>query len=109
MPQGYGEGENMNAIIKTGAKQYNVELDSEIYVEKLEGEAGDKVIFDEVLMIDGKIGTPFVPEAKVEGEIIKQGKGKKLVIYKYKEKKDSKTKKGHRQRYTKVKITNIVV
>ncbi len=97
----------MNAIIKTGGKQYNVEVDKEIYVEKLDGEAGDKVTFEEIIMVGDKVGTPFVDGAKVEGEIVKQGKGKKITIFKFKAKKDYRNKKGHRQLYTKVKITNI--
>ncbi len=97
----------MNAIIKTGGKQYNVEVGSEIYIEKVAGEANDKVTFDEVLLVGDKVGAPFVDGAKVEGEIVKQGKGKKIVIFKYKAKKDYRKKQGHRQNYTKVKITNI--
>lgn len=98
----------MSAIIKTGGKQYNVEVGQEIFIEKLANVSeGDKVSFDEILMIDGKIGTPTVSGAKVEGEVVKHGKNKKVIIFKYKPKKDSKTKKGHRQPYTKVKITNI--
>lgn len=98
----------MSAIIKTGGKQYLVDVDQEIFIEKLEVEAGDKVVFDEVLMINDTIGQPEVKGAKVEAEVVKNGKSKKVVIYKYRPKKDSRTKKGHRQQYTKVKITNIV-
>lgn len=97
----------MNAIIKTGGKQYRVEAGREIFVEKLDGEAGDIVTFDEVIMLGDKIGTPFVEGAKVEGKIVKQGKGKKITIFKFKAKKDYRNKKGHRQQYTKVEITNI--
>ncbi len=97
----------MNAIIKTGGKQYRVEEGREIFVEKLDGEAGDVVTFDEVIMVGDKIGTPFVDGAKVEGKIVKQGKGKKITIFKFKAKKDYRNKKGHRQQYTKVEITNI--
>lgn len=97
----------MKAIIKTGGKQYCVEENTEIYVEKLAGVAGDKVTFDQVLMLDSEVGTPFISGANVEGEIIKQGKGKKLTIFKYRPKKDSRNKKGHRQPYTLVKITKI--
>ncbi|MGL4589574.1 MAG: 50S ribosomal protein L21 [Mycoplasmatales bacterium] len=97
----------MSAIIKTGGKQYRVDVDSEIYIEKIEGEVGDVVTFDEVLMVGDKVGTPFVEGAKVTGEIVKHGKRKKIVIFKYKEKKDSRTKKGHRQNYTKVVIKSI--
>ncbi len=98
----------MTAIFKTGGKQYNVEVGSEIFIEKLPNvEAGDTVSFDEVLMANGKIGQPLLDGAKVEAEVMKNGKAKKVIIFKYKAKKDSKTKKGHRQPYTKVKITNI--
>ncbi len=98
----------MSAIIKTGGKQYNVVVGDELFIEKLSDvDAGDKVTFDEVLMVDDKIGTPTVKGAKVEAEVVKNGKAKKLVIFKYRPKKDSRTKKGHRQPYTKVKITNI--
>lgn len=98
----------MYAIIKTGGKQYRVEENEEIYVELLAAEAGDKVVFDEVLMIGDKIGTPTVAGAKVEGEIVKHGKQKKITIFKFKAKKDYRKKQGHRQNYTKVKITSIV-
>ncbi len=97
----------MNAIIKTGGKQYRVEEGKEIFIETVDGEAGDTVTFDEVIMVGDKIGTPFVDGAKVSGEIVKQGKGKKITIFKFKAKKDYRNKKGHRQQYTKVKITNI--
>lgn len=98
----------MSAIIKTGGKQYNVNVGDEIFIEKLDVEAKDKITFDEVLMVDGKIGQPLVKNAKVEAEVLKNGKQKKVIIFKYKPKKDSRRKKGHRQQYTKVKITNIV-
>lgn len=99
----------MSAIIKTGGKQYSVEVGQEIFVEKLDNvEAGDQVVFDEVFMVNDKIGQPTVDGASVEAEVIKNGKHKKVVIFKYKAKKDSRKKKGHRQQYTKVRITNIV-
>ncbi len=99
----------MSTIIKTGGKQYNVEVGNEIFIEKIaDAQAGDTVTFDEVLMVNDKVGQPFVKGAKVEAEVIKNGKAKKVIIFKYRAKKDSKTKKGHRQLYTKVKITNIV-
>ena len=97
----------MNAIIKTGGKQYKVENDSLIYVEKLDAEAGQTVTFDEVLAIGDKIGTPFVEGAVVTGEVVKHGKGKKITIFKYKAKKDYRNKTGHRQNYTLVKITGL--
>ncbi len=97
----------MNAIIKTGGKQYKVENGSEIYVEKLNVEAGETVTFEDVLAVGDKIGTPTVKGAKVTGEVIKHGKGKKITIFKFKAKKDYRNKTGHRQPYTLVKITNV--
>ena len=100
----------MYAVIKTGGKQYRVQKDDVIYVEKLDAKAGDAVNF-EVLMLgkdDGVvIGTPVVEGAKVEGEVLGQVKSAKVVVYKYKSKKNERRKQGHRQPYTKVKITEI--
>lgn len=97
----------MFAIIATGGKQINVEVGKEYFVEKLVGEANDTVIFDQVLMIDGTVGQPLIKGAEVYATIIKQDKAKKIIVFKYKPKKNSKTKYGHRQPYTKVKITDI--
>ena len=98
----------MKAVIKTGGKQYLVEEGSVIYVEKLEGNAGDSVTFDEVLMLDKQVGNPIVKGAKVTGEIVKHGKGEKIKIFKYKPNTTSTRKKqGHRQPYTKVEIKKI--
>ena len=98
----------MNAIIKTGGKQYLVSEGSVIFVEKLVGSEGDKVTFDEVLMLDGKVGDPYVDKAKVEGVILKQGKSKKIRVFKYKSKDRSNRKtQGHRQPYTKIEIKKI--
>jgi len=98
----------MKAVIASGGKQYLVEEGSVIYVEKLNGNVGDKVTFDEVLMLDNKIGTPRVAGAKVLGEIVKHGKGEKIKIFKYKPNTTSTRKKqGHRQPYTKVEIKSI--
>ena len=100
----------MYAIIKTGGKQLKVEVGQAIYVEKLNVEAGEKVMFDEVILVGGettKIGAPTVEGAPVEGTVEKQGKQKKVVTYKYKAKKDSHRKQGHRQPYTKVMIDAI--
>ena len=100
----------MYAVIKTGGKQYRVQKDDVIYVEKLDAKEGDAVNF-EVLMLgkdDGVvIGTPVVEGAKVEGEVLGQVKSAKIVVYKYKSKKNERRKQGHRQPYTKVKITEI--
>ena len=101
----------MFAIIETGGKQYTVEEGSVIHVEKLPFEEGETVDFDKVLYIggeeDAKIGKPYVEGAKVQGTVEKQGKNKKVIVYKYKAKKDFHKKKGHRQPYTRVKITGI--
>ncbi len=101
----------MYAIIKTGGAQYRVAKDDIIEVQKLPVEVGDTVDFDEVLAVnsddDFKIGTPVVEGAKVKGEVLEQGKSDKVIIYKYKAKKDYRKKQGHRQPFTKIKITDI--
>ena len=97
----------MKAIIETGGKQYTVTEGTEIYVEKVTGEAGDTVTFDKVLMLDGKVGMPYVENSKVVGEIVKQGKQKKVVIFKYNAKKNYHKTQGHRQPYTKIVIKSI--
>ncbi len=98
----------MNAVIKVGGKQYFVKENDEIYVEKLNANSGDKVSFDQVLMLDSKVGNPYIEGVTVEGEIIKNGKQKKIRIFKYKSKDRSNRKtQGHRQPYTKIKINKI--
>lgn len=101
----------MYAIIKTGGKQYRVSEGDEVFVEKLGQEAGEKVNFDQVLaMGEGESlewGKPFLEGAKVEGEIVKNGKGPKINIFKYKAKKGYRRRQGHRQPYSKVKITSL--
>ncbi|CAM3955250.1 50S ribosomal protein L21 [Catellicoccus marimammalium] len=100
----------MYAIIKTGGKQIKVEEGQAIYVEKLNVAAGEKVVFDEVILVGGentKVGTPLVEGATVEGTVEKHGKQKKVVTFKYKPKKHSHRKQGHRQPYTKVMIDKI--
>ena len=98
----------MNAVIKVGGKQYYVTEGTEIFVEKLDVVAGDVVSFDQVLMLDSKIGSPYLTNVTVEGEVIKNGKQKKIRVYKYKSKDRSNRKtQGHRQPYTKVRITKI--
>ena len=100
----------MYAIIETGGKQYRVQEGDVITIEKLNAEVGEKVTFDKVLVMgegaDAKIGTPYVGE-NVYGEVVENGKGKKVIIYKYKAKKDYRKKQGHRQPFTKVEITGI--
>lgn len=100
----------MYAIIETGGKQYKVEAGQAVFVEKLNVEAGEKVTFDQVVFVGGdaaKIGTPTVDGATVTGTVEKQGKEKKVVTFKYKPKKHSHSKQGHRQPYTKVVIDAI--
>lgn len=98
----------MNAVIKVGGKQYYVTEGSEIYVEKLDCESGDVVTFDQVLMLDSKVGNPYLTGVTVLGEVLKNGKNKKITIFKYKCKdKSNRRKQGHRQPYTKIKITKI--
>ena len=99
----------MKAVITTGGKQYYVSEKDVIYVEKLDLEEGAKVVFDQVLMVDNKVGTPYVDGAKVEGVVVKNGKQKKIIVYKYNAKKKYRKKQGHRQPYTKVEIKNIKV
>lgn len=98
----------MYAVIKVGGKQYRVSEGDEIFVEKLNAEAGDVVTFDQVLMLDTKVGSPYLTDVTVEGSVIKNGKNKKIRIFKYKNKSRSNRKtQGHRQPYTKIVITKI--
>ena len=101
----------MYAVIETGGKQYKVEAGQELYIEKLNVEADDKVVFDKVLAVGGddgiKVGSPYVKGAKVNAIVIKNGKAKKVTVFTYKPKKNEKRKMGHRQPYTKVSITDI--
>ncbi|MBQ4428170.1 MAG: 50S ribosomal protein L21 [Clostridia bacterium] len=100
----------MYAIIVTGGKQYKVEVGSEIMVEKLDNEVGDKVSFDILMIADGsdiEIGKPVLSGVSAKGEVLEHGKGKKVIVFKYKPKKDYRKKQGHRQPYTKVKILSI--
>ena len=100
----------MYAVIKTGGKQYQVKVGDTVFVEKLEGENGATIKFDQVLAVSGDetvIGTPIVEVASVDATVVKNGKAKKVIVFKYKPKKGSKTKQGHRQPYTKVKIEKI--
>ena len=101
----------MYAVIKTGGKQYRVQQGDVIFVEKIDAQADEQVTFEEVLLVnDGeatKIGTPVVEGAKVEGKVLSQVKAAKIVVYKYKAKKNERKKQGHRQPYTKIEITAI--
>ena len=97
----------MKAVIETGGKQYYVELGQEIYVEKLDNEAGKEVVFDKVLMVNGVAGKPYLTNVVAKGEVVRHGRQKKVVVFKYKQKNNYHKKQGHRQPYTKVKITSI--
>jgi large subunit ribosomal protein L21 len=101
----------MYAVIKTGGKQYKVEQGHTLRVEKLEGDRGTKLTFDEVLLVaDGeaiKIGAPTLAGAKVSAEIVAQEKGDKLIVFKFRRRKAYRRKNGHRQQYTAIKITGI--
>jgi large subunit ribosomal protein L21 len=103
----------MYAVIATGGKQYRVSVGDEIFIEKLAGEAGDAVKFSEVLMVSDdtgtQVGTPTLDGVAVDAEIVKQGKQKKIIVFKYKAKKGFRRKKGHRQPYTRVRINAINV
>lgn len=101
----------MYAVIETGGKQVRVEVGQEIYIEKLDIEADQQVTFSEVLSVTGTktlIGTPFVTGAKVIGTVLKQGRARKIIVFKYKKRKDYRRKQGHRQAYTKVRIDHII-
>ena len=101
----------MYAIIETGGKQYRVQEGDTVFVEKLNVQEGESVNFEKVLVVsaeDGlKVGTPVVEGANVTGTVVENGKGKKVIIFKYKSKKDYRKKQGHRQPFTKVKIEKI--
>lgn len=101
----------MLAIIRTGGKQYRVNEGDKIVIEKIDGNAEDKVSFEEVLLVDNgkevKVGAPIIEGAKVEGKIISQKKDTKKKIVRHKAKKRQLTKKGHRQDVTEVEITKI--
>ena len=103
----------MHAIIETGGKQYKVAEGYNLFIEKLPVEAGEAVTFAKVLaVIDGEnvtVGTPVVEGAKVDASVVKNGKGKKIIVFKYKPKKGYRRKQGHRQPYTKVTIGKISV
>ncbi|WP_406614237.1 50S ribosomal protein L21 [Mycoplasma corogypsi] len=97
----------MFAIIETGGKQLLVKEGQTIFIEKINGEAGQEVKFEKVLLVDNKIGRPYLEKAIVTGIIEKQGKQRKIVVYRHNAKSTHKRKLGHRQPYTRVKITGI--
>ncbi len=101
----------MYAIVETGGKQYRIEEGSTVYVEKLDVSEGEKVTLDQVLAVskDGSltVGEPYVAGASVEATVLENGKADKIIVFKYKRKKDYRRKQGHRQPYTKIKIETI--
>ncbi len=101
----------MYAIIDVGGRQIKVEPDQNVRVPRLEAEVGSEVTFDRVYLVksdgDVRIGEPLVDGAKVVGEVVAHGRGEKIVVYKYKRRKYYRRKRGHRQAYTEVRITNI--
>ena len=101
----------MYAVIETGGKQYQVKAGDEVFIEKLDAQADEKVTFDKVMMVgdEGKttVGAPYVEGATVSAKVLKNGKAKKITVFTYKPKKGEKRKIGHRQPYTKVQIEAI--
>ncbi len=102
----------MYAVIETGGKQYRVQEGDVVFVEKLDVAEGEVINFDNVLLLSNEgnlnAGKPYVEGAKVEGTVLEQGKSKKIIVFKYKAKKNERNKKGHRQPFTKVKIDKII-
>jgi large subunit ribosomal protein L21 len=102
----------MYAVIQTGGKQYRVQPGETVMIEKLPGAVGDPVEFSEVLLLSGdddvSVGRPMIDGVTVRGEIVEQGRGKKLIVYKFKRRKDYRRKRGHRQDFTAVKISEVV-
>lgn len=102
----------MYAVIETGGKQYRVQKGDSLFVEKLDAEAGDKIELDKVLLVskEGELltGKPYVDGAKVVANVVEQGKAKKVVVFKYKAKKNYRKRQGHRQPYTKIEIEEII-
>jgi large subunit ribosomal protein L21 len=102
----------MYAVIETGGKQYKVSEGDVLKVEKLVAEPGEKLVLDQVLMLNDdngnlKVGEPLVAGAKITAEVIEQGRHKKIIVFKYKKRKNYRKKQGHRQAFTKIKIEKI--
>ncbi|MES3497383.1 50S ribosomal protein L21 [Mycoplasmoides gallisepticum] len=97
----------MFAVIASGSKQYRVKLNDEIYVEKLNSQVGEKIVFDKVYFVNNTFGKPFVKGASVTCEVLKQGKQKKINVIKHISQKHHLKKYGHRQPYTKLKVVAI--
>ena len=102
----------MFAVIQTGGKQYRVSQGDKLRVEKLPGDVGASVTFDKVLLVGGdqvKVGTPLVTGATVSAQIVAQGRDKKLIVFKFRRRKNYRRKNGHRQPFTELKITGVTV
>src|SRR5574344_2054255 len=97
----------MKAVIETGGKQYYVENGSVIYVEKLDAEEGSVITLDKILMVNGVSGHPYIPNVVVKAKVLKQGRNKKILVYKYVQKNNYHKTQGHRQPYTKLEIESI--
>ena len=100
----------MYAVIQTGGKQYRVEQGDKLRVEKLPGDVGAKVVFDKVLLVGGealKVGRPLLEGAKVEATITAQDRAKKIIVFKFRRRKNYRRKQGHRQPFTALQITGI--
>ena len=101
----------MYAVMETGGKQYKVAVGDTLYIERLENEADDKVTFDKVILLSDKsginVGAPYVTGATVSAKVLKNGKAKKIIVFKMKPKKGYRKKQGHRQPYTQIEITGI--
>lgn len=102
----------MYAVIETGGKQHKVSEGEILRVDKLDAETGTEVVFDKVLMVKAgddslKVGKPYVENVSVTAEVVEQGKDKKIIVFKYKRKKNYQRKQGHRQRYTAIRIKSI--
>ncbi len=98
----------MYAVIKTGGKQYRVTSGDVLKIEKIAGEEGKEVVFNEVLALDNVIGTPLVANASVKALVLKQAKDKKIIVFKKKRRQNYRRKNGHRQNITLVKITDVI-
>lgn len=98
----------MFAVIETGGKQFIVKEGDTIRVEKLPAEKSQDIEFDKVLMVDGKVGEPYVENAKVQATVVSNGKAKKIIVFKFKKRKGYRKKQGHRQQFSEIKINKII-
>jgi len=100
----------MYAIVETGGKQVTLTVDEKVFVEKIEANVGDTITLDKVLLVAGeslKYGTPYLSGVTVTCEVLRQGRAKKIIVFKYRPKKNEKTKRGHRQSYTQLLVKSI--